>query len=205
MSFSSRDTLIKALESSKCLDESMCDTRVVAARRDVFFSQIPLQDALSYVSEERYIRARKYRFEKDQQLSILAALILDYLIDNYGLREKDMRYSFNHAGKPSFRDYPDLHFNLSHSGNIAVAAISKHPVGVDVEDVSSFPVHICNPYKWVALEAMGKAQGEGLSEEAIREPLHFEEKYRVNWYYVGTHAVCLCLATDEIKQGIYQR
>lgn len=183
----------------------MSDTRVVAARRDVFFSQIPLQDALSYVSEERCMRARKYRFEKDQQLSILAALVLNYLIDDYGLREKDMRYSFNQAGKPSFRDYPDLHFNLSHSGNIAVAAISKHPVGVDVEDVSSFPARICNPYKWVALEAMGKAKGEGLNEDSIKKPLCFDEKYRVNWYYVGTHTVCLCLATDEIKQGIYLR
>ena len=36
-------------------------------------------------------------------------------------------------GKPYLPGYPGLHFNLSHSGPWGVCALSKAPVGVDVE------------------------------------------------------------------------
>ncbi len=37
------------------------------------------------------------------------------------------------GGKPYFPDYPDYHFNLSHSGNFSICALSDSPVGVDLE------------------------------------------------------------------------
>lgn len=36
-------------------------------------------------------------------------------------------------GKPVFARYPDLHFNLSHSGSLALCALSDQPVGADIE------------------------------------------------------------------------
>lgn len=36
-------------------------------------------------------------------------------------------------GKPVFAQYPDRHFNLSHSGGKVLCALSDRPVGVDVE------------------------------------------------------------------------
>lgn len=38
-------------------------------------------------------------------------------------------------GKPCFPDLPDVHFNLSHSGELALCAFSDRPVGVDIEQV----------------------------------------------------------------------
>ena len=37
------------------------------------------------------------------------------------------------GGKPYFKDCPDRHFNLSHSGDLAMCALSDAPVGVDIE------------------------------------------------------------------------
>ena len=37
------------------------------------------------------------------------------------------------TGKPFFRKQPELHFNLSHSGSLALCALSDAPVGVDIE------------------------------------------------------------------------
>lgn len=37
------------------------------------------------------------------------------------------------GGKPYFPDYPEIHFNLSHSGCYAACAIGEKPVGIDVE------------------------------------------------------------------------
>lgn len=36
-------------------------------------------------------------------------------------------------GKPFFPGYPDLHFNLSHSGALALCALADRPVGADIE------------------------------------------------------------------------
>lgn len=38
-------------------------------------------------------------------------------------------------GKPVFARYPDLHFNLSHSGALTLCALSDRPVGADIEIV----------------------------------------------------------------------
>lgn len=43
----------------------------------------------------------------------------------------------NENGKPFFRDLPAVSFNLSHSGGIAVAAISDRNIGVDIEFIRS--------------------------------------------------------------------
>lgn len=37
------------------------------------------------------------------------------------------------SGKPYFPDHPERHFNLSHSGGLALCALSDTPVGVDIE------------------------------------------------------------------------
>ena len=36
-------------------------------------------------------------------------------------------------GKPFFPGRPDLHFNLSHSGGLALCALGDEPVGADIE------------------------------------------------------------------------
>ncbi len=36
-------------------------------------------------------------------------------------------------GKPFFPTQPELYFSLSHSGGMALCALSDHPVGVDIE------------------------------------------------------------------------
>ena len=43
------------------------------------------------------------------------------------------RFETHPGGKPYFPEYPDLHFSLSHTKGAALAAISRFPIGVDVE------------------------------------------------------------------------
>ena len=44
-----------------------------------------------------------------------------------------IRIATHEHGKPYLPDYPDLHFNISHSRTLALIAIASHPVGVDIE------------------------------------------------------------------------
>ena len=83
-------------------------------------------------------RLSEYRLNKVRQrkkgAEIMAAgLLLDYALREYDVLERDMEYGENEHGKPYFKNYPDIKFNLSHSGEYAVCAVSDYEVGVDVE------------------------------------------------------------------------
>jgi 4'-phosphopantetheinyl transferase len=41
-------------------------------------------------------------------------------------------------GKPYLRDYPDTHYNISHTRGVIVCAVSDQSVGVDIESVKPF-------------------------------------------------------------------
>lgn len=45
----------------------------------------------------------------------------------------DQHFEFNRQGKPFLRERPDLHFNISHSLPWVMVALSRDPIGVDVE------------------------------------------------------------------------
>ena len=50
-----------------------------------------------------------------------------------GLQNNELEFSLNQYGKPLLLNAPDLHFNISHSGNLVVCALDNKPVGIDVE------------------------------------------------------------------------
>ncbi|MBO5080973.1 MAG: 4'-phosphopantetheinyl transferase superfamily protein [Lachnospiraceae bacterium] len=45
-----------------------------------------------------------------------------------------IHYGYGPQGKPYLIDYPGIYFSLSHSGNMAVLAISNSEVGIDVQE-----------------------------------------------------------------------
>lgn len=94
-----------------------------------------LDDALRLLSRHRRDKTLRYRFERGKMLSAGAGLLLDNMLMCRGLRERDMRYVEGEHGKPAFEQYPELHFSLSHSGNLVACAIGEMPVGVDVQTI----------------------------------------------------------------------
>ena len=60
-------------------------------------------------------------------------------------------------GKPRFARVPDRHFNLSHSGPLALCALDGAPVGVDVQVVKEWraglPARVCAPEELAWLES----------------------------------------------------
>ncbi len=85
--------------------------------------------------EERRERVMRYRFDKDRRLCLGAGLLLAYALRQAGASNLNLRALPN--GKPVLTAIPDIHFNLSHSGILAVCAVSDQQVGVDVEVIQS--------------------------------------------------------------------
>ena len=45
-----------------------------------------------------------------------------------------IRYAYGYHGKPYLKDYPYIYFSLSHSGDMAVLALSDSEVGIDIQE-----------------------------------------------------------------------
>ena len=122
---------------------------------------------------ERLERAKGFRHEDDRLRCLAGSLLLREVL---GLDEA--RLSFSANGKPSASGQP---FNLSHSGEYAVLAVSDLPVGVDMERCSLRHVRVANSVfteaelqwmhedaearftlLWTLKEAVSKALGLGL-------------------------------------------
>lgn len=87
------------------------------------------------LSEERREKINSRRFEKDKIQALGAGLLLDHGLREYGLRERSVHMAYGGNGKPYLADHPEIHFNLSHSGTMAMAVFSDRETGCDVERV----------------------------------------------------------------------
>jgi 4'-phosphopantetheinyl transferase len=145
------------------------------------------------LSPEEVDRARQFYFEKDRRYWTVAHGVLRMLLAHYlDIDPREIRFVTDNYGKPSIV-YPSLgtrlHFNLSHSGSLALYAFTydRH-VGIDVEqmraniDCEELAKYHFSPYEcavlkrlpavvkeeafflcWSRKEAYIKARGKGLS------------------------------------------
>ncbi len=158
-----------------------------------------VQDLKPILSAEEVTRAERFYFERDRHRHIIAHALLRILLGRYlGIETGQIRFSFNAYGKP-FLDLDlgqdlssretTLHFNLSHSHELALYAFTyARQVGIDVEhmrsniDYLSLAEHYFSPREnamlqelpealryegffncWTRKEAYIKARGKGLS------------------------------------------
>ena len=93
---------------------------------------------LKLLSPDEIDRSLKFRFAKDKRNYIVARGILRSLIGKYlDINPSQISFQYNEFGKPSIADNNHLHFNISHSKNLALFAFTnKLNVGVDVEFVN---------------------------------------------------------------------
>ena len=171
--------------------------------------------ALQRVSAQRREAALRYVRENDRKLSLAAYLLLQEALEKeYGITEPPV-FAFGHNGKPVLRDYPQIHFNLSHCARAALCVVGDMPVGCDIETVEK-PVdmdlcnYCCSPAEresvlssacpevefcllWTRKEAFLKWTGEGLTDhlpELLSSPgaasAHFESVISPDTSYVYT-------------------
>lgn len=100
----------------------------------------PLPGLTGYLSDAERARAARFYFERDRGRFIAAHAALRLILARY-LERAPLAFDFqvNEYGKPHLAPGAtplgsELHFNLAHSGNIALCAVDAGgPVGVDVE------------------------------------------------------------------------
>ena len=58
----------------------------------------------------------------------------------------DITIDYGDFGKPFLRNYPNFHFNITHSKNVVAVAFSNSPVGIDVEKISTKKEKVAKRY-----------------------------------------------------------
>ena len=148
------------------------------------------------------VKRRRHELAHDAQDQILAGYL--------NIEREALEYATLPGGKPILADGA-LEFNLSHSGDLALVAVSRDlQVGVDLEHPRSFKNEaglarrICAPRElehlmqasdddellrpWVRKEAVAKATGEGLAQ-AVNQLDVLDRKVAGGW---------LCIDLPEV-------
>lgn len=115
------------------------------------------------------------------------------------------------GGKPFFPERENLHFNLSHSGSLALCALDCAPVGADIQVVKQWrpalPRRVCSEAElewlerqaslwpaftllWTLKESRAKESGQGLTSSirGIRVPFPAEGPVQMDglWFHTYT-------------------
>ncbi|MGH7550253.1 MAG: 4'-phosphopantetheinyl transferase family protein [Gemmatimonadota bacterium] len=101
----------------------------------ISLSSVDLERARGMLSEDERRRAARYRFPTHRRRFLAARAGLRAILALYlDLDPAAVDLTAGPTGKPRLADNPGLEFNLAHSGDIALVAVTRgRPVGVDVE------------------------------------------------------------------------
>ena len=114
-------------------------------------SVAPLTDAARFasayaaVSPARREKVDRLRFQKDQQLSLGAELLLRYALRREGLGGVPIEFTYGAQGKPYLKD-GGVYFSLSHSGEYVLCALAPCEVGCDVEQIAPIDLKLARRF-----------------------------------------------------------
>lgn len=104
------------------------------------FSDDEYKKAYDNLSEVAKMRVDRYKRDDDKKRSLLAQMLLKKLmVENH----IDAQLSYEENGRPVFEN-SEYFLSLSHSGDVAFSAVSKSPVGIDVEKIRPISISLIN-------------------------------------------------------------
>lgn len=88
------------------------------------------------LSPEETRAASSYRFVKDLREFVVTRAVLRQILARYtGQSPSDLRFESGSGGKPVLQGTPSVHFSVSHCSDIALLAVARVRIGIDVEYV----------------------------------------------------------------------
>lgn len=164
---------------------------------------------LGQVPEYRQKKAMSFKFPKGKMQSLGVGLLLKRACHDAGFEGADNHIAYGENGKPYLLDFPDVHFNLSHSGERVMCVISPFEVGCDVEIIKGDRGKLAERFfkseesawikhfetleaqseafyrLWTLKECYMKVTGRGLSLMPDMFALHMDELENVTLFHDG--------------------
>jgi 4'-phosphopantetheinyl transferase len=184
-------------------------TRVYIADISALKETSVFERFLGQVPEYRQKKAMSFKFPKGKMQSLGVGLLLQMACRDAGFDGADNHIVYGENGKPYLKDFPEVHFNLSHSGERVMCVISPFEVGCDVEiikgDRGKLAERFFKPEEsawikhfetleaqseafyrlWTLKECYMKVTGRGLSLMPDMFALHMDELENVTLFHEG--------------------
>lgn len=101
------------------------------------------------MSAEKKARVDRFRHPDDKKRTVAGEMLARKAIAQWcGVEAESIKFDTSEHGKP-FAVGLDVEFNISHSGNLVVCAVSDQPVGIDIELIRPVDLrtakHFCTP------------------------------------------------------------
>ena len=119
---------------------SVYETDTAPLCDDELFERLILE-----VKPSRRKKIEKLRRKRDKRLSLAAGLLLKKALADHGIDYDEVIITVDENGKPSIPG-SGLHFNLSHSDEKVLCAVSDRPVGCDVEKIEEIDIKIAKRF-----------------------------------------------------------
>ncbi len=155
------------------------------------------KELMEKLPENRKQKIMSCRHPGARRQSLGAGLLLQYVLQDYKLTEQDI--TVGQYGKPEIEG---ICFNISHSKDMVVCAVSEYPVGCDIEKITTVPEGVAERFfskgevnylnqvpkeeereaffrLWTMKESYIKMTGEGLHLPLNQFELRFGEDVRV--------------------------
>lgn len=155
-------------------------------------SMVLCDDADQILSVEEKDRASRYYHERDRVRFIISRVALRKTLGGYvEMKPEDIEFAIGANKKPMIAGSEHIQYNVSHSGDKIVIAVSGRPVGIDVE-------YINEQYN---VQDVAETCLSETEQEAIRQQEHSAQDF----YRLWTRKEALLKATgkgidDDIKQ-----
>lgn len=86
------------------------------------------------LSRDRQLKIEEMKAAGGRRSTLGAWTLVDHGLQQlYDLRQKNVTIAYGAHGKPYVKDRPDIHFNLSHSGDYVLAAFGPVELGCDIQ------------------------------------------------------------------------
>lgn len=127
-------------------------------------------EARALLNPDELTRAERYHFAKHRRRFTIARAMQRLILARYSSTSaSELKFTQNKHGKPMLLNTLGLHFNLSHSGDMALLAIGcDYPLGVDLEFFAA------RPYEGIGSHMFSSAENQALKDtpDALK-PLAF--------------------------------
>ncbi len=130
----------------------------------------PIDDAafrflLQFAPPEKQERILRQRVKQNADNMLVGAALVRHMIwEAFRIPLSQQHIVYGSYGKPYLRDYPNAHFNISHSGRYVVCAVADRPVGIDVQVIGTYrhdvAVRVCSEEQLVKIEASNDPAAE---------------------------------------------
>lgn len=121
--------------------------KLLAANINQDIENNKIEEFLKLISKEKLDKINRYRLREDYLRSLYGDILVRFeIIKQLGIANSDIKFTLNKYGKPYIEGYNNLFFNISHSEDWVICAISDEEVGVDIEKIEKAPVEVAEHY-----------------------------------------------------------